>query len=394
MTPENRIPELDAARGICILGMVAVHFVYDLTELYPVLQWEYPPFFLFLKNWGAVAFFLISGMAATLGRRHLRRGLVVFGCGLLVSAAMKLTGADIISRIGICDISEKALARWEQELNQIAIPSDPGTLPLVYPTAAEDLFDCDVFVFCASRGVPDVSETNVDVRMVQLEKNLELVRFYADAAVNANYDGEFFVVSDPVDPLCRGALAAGLRPNRIQGFGLGVMNGRAAYYARLAENTTIVRYLTEGRVFGPHGEDLVVANSVVDYDEEASLELTRRTVEANLRIRELGFKPYIAPAVTSGALSILENLRGNWHYSSAWFGDYTAPDQPTGRDYTAPDQPTDRDFADLEGVGKGGAFLGMRNRRCEDGLLVEDLPLDDRLFARIKRAYRNLENLE
>ena len=143
------------------------------------------------------------------------------------------------------------------------------------------------------------------------------------------------------------------------------MNGRAAYYARKAgcaagHAASSSKYLTEGRVFGPHGEDLVVANSIADYDDEASRELTRLTTSANLKIRELGFKPYVAPAVSSGALSILENLRGNWHYSSAWFG---------------------------------GAFLGMRNRRCEEGLLVEDLPLDDRLFERIERAYRALEEL-
>ena len=62
--PEKRIPELDAARGFCILCMVAVHLVYDLTELYPVLRWEYPPFFLLIKNWGGIVFFLIAGISS------------------------------------------------------------------------------------------------------------------------------------------------------------------------------------------------------------------------------------------------------------------------------------------------------------------------------------------
>ena len=112
MKPEKRIPELDAARGICILGMVAVHLVYDLTELYPVLQWQYPPVFLLLKNWGGIAFFLISGIAVTLGRRRLRRGLVVFGCGLLVSTAMKLTGAMPI-RFGVLHSLGLCMLLWE-----------------------------------------------------------------------------------------------------------------------------------------------------------------------------------------------------------------------------------------------------------------------------------------
>ena len=107
MTPDNRIWELDAARGLCILGMIAVHFIFDLTELYPVLHWQYPPFFLFLKNWGGVAFFLISGICVTLGSRYLRRGVIVLGCGLLVSAATDFIGAmpirfGVLHCLGLC----------------------------------------------------------------------------------------------------------------------------------------------------------------------------------------------------------------------------------------------------------------------------------------------------
>ncbi len=330
--------------------------------------------------------FLIPGYRDHRGKK-LRINILAMGdVGGTLALAMKLTGGDVVSGIGICDISETALSRWEQELNQISLPGDPHALPRVIPTETRDLFDCDVFVFCASRGVPDLSQKDVDVRMAQLEKNMELVSGYAAQAAGSGYEGEFFVVSDPVDPLCAGAVRGGIPARRVQGFGLGVMNGRAAYFARQAEKAAasdagqtgeprravslaMASYLTEGRVFGPHGEDLVVANSVMDYNEEASLRLTRLTTSANLRIRELGFKPYIAPAVTSGALSILENLRGRWQYSSAWFG------------------------GDGDGRSAAGAFLGMRNRRAEGGLLVEDLPLDERLYGRIEKAYRNLERI-
>ena len=112
MTPEHRIPELDAARGICILGMVVVHLIYDLTELFPVLDWTYPPFFLLLKNQGSIAFFLISGICATLGRRHLRRGLLVLGCAVLVSAATALTGAVPI-RFGVLHCLGFCMLLWD-----------------------------------------------------------------------------------------------------------------------------------------------------------------------------------------------------------------------------------------------------------------------------------------
>lgn len=82
---KKRIWELDALRGLCILGMVVVHVVYDLVELYGLIEWEYPPLFTFVQSWGGVLFLLISGICVTLGSRCIRRGLLVFACGLVVS---------------------------------------------------------------------------------------------------------------------------------------------------------------------------------------------------------------------------------------------------------------------------------------------------------------------
>ena len=92
--------------------MVAVHLVYDLTELYPVLHWEYPPFFLFLKDGGSILFFLISGICVTLGRAHLRRGSIVLGCALLVSAAARLSGAMPI-RFGVLHCLGLCMLLWD-----------------------------------------------------------------------------------------------------------------------------------------------------------------------------------------------------------------------------------------------------------------------------------------
>ena len=39
---KNRVWELDALRGICILGVIIVHFVYDITELYALVQLDLP----------------------------------------------------------------------------------------------------------------------------------------------------------------------------------------------------------------------------------------------------------------------------------------------------------------------------------------------------------------
>lgn len=83
---KKRIWELDALRGLCVLGMVAVHFIFNMVEMFGLFAWEYPDWFVLLKEWGGLIFLLISGICVTLGSHCLRRGLVVFGCGLVCTA--------------------------------------------------------------------------------------------------------------------------------------------------------------------------------------------------------------------------------------------------------------------------------------------------------------------
>lgn len=85
-TGVDRIWELDAARGFCILAMVVFHLLYDLSSLFSLLSPIHDPVFAFIGNWGGSLFFLISGICATLSHHPIRRGTTVFACGMLVSA--------------------------------------------------------------------------------------------------------------------------------------------------------------------------------------------------------------------------------------------------------------------------------------------------------------------
>ena len=289
--------------------------------------------------------------------------LAVGDVGGTLLTALKLLGGDCISAIGICDLNEKTVARWQAEMGQIAWPWDYGALPEVEAVSPEHLFDCDVFIFAATKSIPAVGSGVADVRMAQYEANRPLVASFARQAREAGFAGLFIVLSDPVDPLCRAAYQAsnagpdghwdglGLLPEQVQGFGLGVMNARAAYFAK--EEPRFSSFLTEGRSFGPHGKGLVIANSVEHYDDAISRELTERVLTANLRIRELGFKPYVAPAVSSGAMQLLLTLRGQWHCGS---------------------------------VCLGGVWFGVRNRFTPAGLEIETLELPDALFARLRET--------
>ena len=297
--------------------------------------------------------------------------LAVGDVGGTLLTALKLLGGDVISSIGICDLNEKTSARWVAEMGQTAWPWDYEALPEVEAVEPDRLFDCDVFIFAATKAVPPVGSGVKDVRMAQLEANRPLVEHFAYEARKADFRGLFVVLSDPVDQLCQAAWWAsnvseetewldllGLLPEQIQGFGLGVMTARAAYFAK--QDPRFASYLTEGRSFGPHGRGLVIANSVEHYDDVLSQELTRLTLEANLRVRDLGFKPYVAPAISSGAMQLLLTLRGEWHCGS---------------------------------VNLGGVWFGCKNRFTPYGLELETLELPDPLFDRLRETERALHEI-
>ena len=68
---------------------------------------------------------------------------------------------------------------------------------------------------------------------------------------------------------------------------------------------------------------------------------------ANLHMRAIGYKPFVAPAYSSGAISLILTLRGEWHCGSVFLG---------------------------------GIFMGVKNRYTAHGLETEILPLPDALY--------------
>ena len=106
MQNKNRIWELDALRGLAILCVIVIHFLFDLVYFFG-LGISFPPFYLFVQNYGGVVFVVLSGLCATLGSRSFRRGLIVFGCGMLITLVtfvmwkMGMGGRDLVVRFGV-----------------------------------------------------------------------------------------------------------------------------------------------------------------------------------------------------------------------------------------------------------------------------------------------------
>jgi hypothetical protein len=203
--------------------------------------------------------------------------------------------------------------------------------------------------------------------MAQYEANAKIINLYGQMARKAGFKGIFAVVSDPVDMLCKSVLDAsntnedgekdylGMAPEQIRGYGLGVMYAIAVFYAKQMENAGHFQY--EGRAYGPHGEHLVIADSIKNYNDDLSRILTRKAVEANIEVRKTGFKPYIAPALSSGCLSILSTIKGEFHYSSIYHG---------------------------------GVFMGCLNRMLTSGVEIERNDMPEKLYSRILNTYERL----
>ena len=285
-----------------------------------------------------------------------KKGLKVTLVGLgdvggTVLISLFLMGEEI-DEIAIYDPNEALCSRYEMEMNQ-NIPSREH-MPRVTIAREEDLFDCDLFLFTASRGVPPLTSKG-DVRMAQLEANAQMIEPYAKRAAACGYKGLFCQISDPVDLLSRKVFLSAeghLLPEQIQGFGLGVMAGRARYFAAKRELD-----LERVRVYGPHGAGLVVANDPVSYDDALSRELTELAATANIRVRELGFKPYIAPGISSAATSILRMIRGEKYLS-------TTP--------------------------IGGVYFGCAHTMTDKGIVISREEKDEALRRRIEKVWSEL----
>lgn len=302
-------------------------------------------------------------------RRPAKIHLLALGdVGASCLLALSLLNDGDIDEIGIYDVDHKMAQRWALEINQCAWSFKPRELPKVRVLREEELFeDCDVFVFAASAGVPMPGLETGDVRQIQYAKNKIIVAEYAKKARLASFQGLFVVLSDPVEPLTTSAWLAsnedgydgydwlGLRPEQVEGYGLGVMHSRGISIADKIAGAE--KYPTHGRAYGRHGEGLILADDPIHYDDAASQALTKAVVNLNMDIRTLGFKPYVAPAVSSGAMSLLSRLRGNRLFSAI--------------------------FID-------GCHYGCPNHLIHGLPVMEALPMDEALYTRIHNGHRSL----
>lgn len=116
MKANERIWELDALRGLMILFVVLFHALFDLRSF---VGWRVSlPVIDFVGQYGGALFVLLSGICATLGSRSLKRGALVFACGLAITAVTAAAAAlgwmdeTLIVRFGVLHLLGLCMMLW------------------------------------------------------------------------------------------------------------------------------------------------------------------------------------------------------------------------------------------------------------------------------------------
>jgi len=125
---KKRLHFLDALRGFTLINMIAFHCLWNLVYLFGVKADWYvgTPGYLWQQAicW---TFIVLSGFCRNFSRNPLKRGLTVFGGGILVTAATCLVMPEsrivfgVLTCIGSCMIVMIPLEKWLKK-----IPAEAG----------------------------------------------------------------------------------------------------------------------------------------------------------------------------------------------------------------------------------------------------------------------------
>ena len=124
---KKRLHLLDALRGLCLISMIGFHGMWNLVYLFGVdAPWyRETPGYIWQQSicW---PFILLSGFCWSFSRNHLKRGALVFGGGLIVTAVTCLLMPQnrivfgVLTCIGSCMLLLIPLEKWAKKVPAFA----------------------------------------------------------------------------------------------------------------------------------------------------------------------------------------------------------------------------------------------------------------------------------
>ncbi len=105
----GRIHFLDELRGLTLVSMILYHFMWDLAYIVGLsMPWYHSMGAYIWQQSICWTFILLSGFCWSLGHHPFKRGMIVFFCGIVVTAVTLLLGEDytilfgVLTLIGSC----------------------------------------------------------------------------------------------------------------------------------------------------------------------------------------------------------------------------------------------------------------------------------------------------
>lgn len=105
----RRIWEIDLLRTIAIILMVVFHGIYDLNEFFMVKIDYLNGFWYWEGRIAALIFIFLAGISSDFSRNTVRRGLKVFGCGMIISLITYILFGEQYIRFGILHLLGTAM---------------------------------------------------------------------------------------------------------------------------------------------------------------------------------------------------------------------------------------------------------------------------------------------
>jgi len=241
------------------------------------------------------------------------KSILIYGLGnvggTLLTGLRMLLDADRVSHIAVYDRKKELAERYEMEINQLHPPFQKKQVPVVILDDISKIPAFDIIIFSAAAQIPPLTEKQANVRDIQFPGNSRILETLIYTLGRGSYHGSIIIVSDPVDILCTYLqMKLKLLSCQITGIRLGVMAARANY---ILEKRGFFDFYKKGQIFGPHNEGVIAVPCVESSSAEDALSLSRCIETLNHQVRQKGYFPYIAPAISSVAYNLSRALEGH-----------------------------------------------------------------------------------